>query len=162
MSHHVIEFDQKCKLCKGTGLDVGYAEMDGAAVVCGACGGTGCNHTKIEYDDFEGRIARDDIERVYEVNPGIVIRKDKASGEYGLSDFGGMPYLAWVRGDKFGPGTENRKLTCPAWWYQSVDYEKKPDWPDCVGIGSFSSCNHFKDKAKCWERWDKEFPPKEA
>jgi len=158
MPHHVIEFDQKCKSCKGTGLYIGYAEKDGAAVVCCDCRGTGCRHTKIEYDDFEERIARDDVERVYEINPGIGIGKGKASGEYKLSDFGGISYEVWVKGHrKFGPGTENRRFTCPAWWYQTADYEKKPDWADCVGFGSFSGCDHFANKEDCWDRWDKEF-----
>jgi len=160
MSHHVIEFNRKCESCKGTGLYVGFAEKDGAAVVCHDCKGTGCYHTKIEYDDFEGRITRDDVERVYETNPGIGIGKGMEGGDrYELSDFGGMSYSAWINGYKFGAGTENRRFTCPAWWYQSANYEKKPDWNECLSaLGrTFSHCDHFKDKNKCWERWDKEF-----
>lgn len=53
-------------------------------------------------------------------------------------------------------GEKMRKFTCPAWWYQSVDYEKKPDWEECIGMGSFSNCKHFKNKDFCWERFDKE------
>ena len=55
---HVIEFDEKCKSCKGTGLYVGLAERDGAAVVCHTCKGTGKHHVRIEYDDF-GQVVLD-------------------------------------------------------------------------------------------------------
>jgi len=53
--------------------------------------------------------------------------------------------------------SENRLFTCPAWWYQSADYEKKPRWKECLVCGSFSSCNSFVEKEKCWKRWDVEF-----
>ena len=158
MSHHIIEFDQQCKSCKGTGLYFGLAERDGSAVVCHTCKGTGCQHTKIEYDDFEGR--KDVVkkcERVFEINPGIVIGKDE--GKCKLSDFGGMPYKEWALGLPFPQRSENRKFTCPAWWYQSADYKKKPSWNDSdrkCGWGSFSECKHFKEKDGCWKRWDRE------
>ena len=57
----VIEFDEKCKSCKGTGIYVGMAERDGAGIVCHTCKGTGCHHVKFEYEDFEGKIVRKDI-----------------------------------------------------------------------------------------------------
>jgi len=49
-----------------------------------------------------------------------------------------------------------RNYTCPAWWYQIADYKRKPDWDECLILGSFSSCAHFSKKEKCWEKWDKE------
>jgi hypothetical protein len=49
-----------------------------------------------------------------------------------------------------------RKYTCPAWWYQSADYKKKPNWKECLACGSFSSCKHFSIKQNCWDRFDKE------
>ena len=57
----------------------------------------------------------------------------------------------------FPSGSEMRQFTCPAWWYQAADYEKKPQW-DCCGIGGglFWDCEHFAAKRECWERWDKE------
>ena len=152
MKHHVIEFDEECKSCKGTGLYIGMAECCGAAVVCHACKGTGCHHVKIEYDDFIGRKSRSGVKRVFEVNPGIKIVE--GSGVT-LSDFGGMPYSNWDEGKPFPPKSENRKYTCPTWWYQSADYNKKPDWDEC-GWGSFSSCRYFPSKLNCWIRWDRE------
>ena len=159
MGHHVIEYDEQCKACKGTGLYFGLAERDGSAVVCRTCGGTGCHHVKIKYDDFNGRkdISKK-CERVFEVNPGICI----GTGEdclYRLSDFGGMPYKEWEQGLPFPPKSENRLFTCPAWWYQYADYNKKPYWDDNnrkCGWQSFSSCKHFHEKNGCWDRFDKE------
>ena len=151
---NMIEFDEKCKPCGGTGIYVGMGERDGAGIICHTCGGTGCHHVKIEYEDFEGRIKRKNIERVFQTNPGIVIGKGK---QLRLEDFGGISYEAWLPGHRFLPGTEMRKFTCPAWWYQSADYNKKPDWKECSIMGIFSKCNYFKEKNKCWKRWDKEF-----
>jgi hypothetical protein len=149
-----FEVDEKCPSCKGTGLYVGMAERDGAAIKCYTCKGTGRHHFVHHYEPFVARAARRDIERVYEVNPGIGI--GKGHGEYELSDFGGMPYDDWARGKPFPAGSENRRFTCPAWWYQSADYEKKPNWLDCAVLGMFSNCPHFTTKHRCWERWDRE------
>ncbi|HUT57036.1 MAG TPA: hypothetical protein VNA25_04065 [Phycisphaerae bacterium] len=155
MSHHVIEFDQQCKSCGGTGLYVGLAERSGAAVVCHVCKGSGCHHVKVEYDDFTGRNKRKGVTRVLQANPGICVGAGKG-GEFTLGDFGGMPCADWARGKPFPPGSEMRQFTCPAWWYQTADYDLKPDWDECIGCGSFSGCEHFQTKAKCWQRWDKE------
>lgn len=151
---HVIEFDEKCKSCDGTGLYVGIGERDGAAVVCAICKGTGCKHTVVTYEDFEKRKIREEAVHIYEVNPGITIGSNK---ECHFTDFGGMPYKDWLDGKPFEVGMENRNYTCPCWWYQLADYEKKPNWDECSrNIGrSFSACKHFKDKAKCWERFDR-------
>lgn len=159
MSHHIIEFNEQCKSCGGTGLYVGFAEKDGAAVVCHTCKGTGCHHVKIEYDDFEKRERRKGVKRVYEVNPGICIGGSKG-GEHCLEDFGGMPYEDWLKGEGFPEGSENRRYTCPAWWYQSANYKLKPDWKECIGCGSFSGCKRFPEKLYCWQRWDAEFSGK--
>jgi len=72
-----------------------------------------------------------------------------------------MPYKDWLSGKPFLRGMENRKFTCPAWWYQSANYELKPSWDDNhrhCGFGSFSACKYFPQKEGCWEKWDKEHP----
>jgi len=150
--NHIIEFDEQCKPCKGTGLYVGMAEYDGAAVVCHTCKGTGLHHVKIEYNDFTGRKERLNIKRVFETNPGIGVGEGKQ--RFSLSDFGGMPYKEWLQGLPFPKKSEMRKFTCPAWWYQSADYDLKPNWDKCGWGGSFSGCKHFHEKDKCWEQWD--------
>jgi hypothetical protein len=155
MSHHVIEIYHQCKSCDSTGLYVGLAERDGSAVVCHTCKGSGRQHTKIEYDDFEGRLLRADVHHVVQANPGIVVGTN--NGQYQYSDFGGMSYRDWSEGKPFPQGSENRRFTCPAWWYQTADYAKKPEWKEC-DWGLFSSCKHFGNKAECWKRWDRENP----
>lgn len=154
--HHKIEFDQECKDCKGTGLYIGFAEKDGFAVVCHTCKGTGCKHVVFEYDDFEGKKKRNNVVQIVETNPGIGLG---VNDELTYESFGGMSYKDWFEGKPFPKNSEMRKFTCPAWWYQSVDYDKKPKW--CYDIhrfvcGTFSGCSGFNCKEKCWERFDKE------
>jgi hypothetical protein len=153
MGEHRIRISYACKACKATGLYVGLAERDGAAVVCHTCKGTGEAVHVFEYDDFSERQPRQGVRRVFEANPGIVIGEGNG---HKLEDFGGMPYRRWTCGGTFSAGMENREFTCPAWWYQSADYSKKPSWDEC-GIGAFAGCQHFCDKAACWDRWDREF-----
>ncbi len=152
MADHVIELEVACEPCKSTGLYVGMGERDGAAVVCSRCKGTGKAKYRHEYSDFTGRKEREGIRHVVAVNPGICIGEGRGLK---LEDFGGMSYEDWKKGTPFERGMENREYTCPAWWYQSFDYKRKPKWDDC-GFGSFSACPSFQGKAKCWERFDKE------
>ena len=144
-----IELIEKCQSCKGTGLYKGMAERDGYAVVCHRCKGTGKVYFSHEYEEFTNRQPSVNIHTVLKTNPGIMV---------GGADFkfGGMSYDEWAGGKPFPDGSEMREFTCPAWWYQSADYDKKPEWRGCLVCGSFSSCRHFVKKRKCWERWDKE------
>lgn len=150
----IVEFDEKCQSCNGTGLYVGMAERDGIAVVCSTCKGTGKFHFKHEYEDFSGRERKDNIKRVLKTNPGIMVGTNK--GGLSLDTFGGMDYNSWASNKPFPPKSEMRTFTCPAWWYQCEDYKKKPQWKECIGWGSFSSCSEFGCKDQCWEKWDKE------
>jgi len=83
----IFEVDRICPSCKGTGLYVGMAERDGAAVVCRTCKGTGCEHFKVTYEPFVARKPRTDVKRVYRTNPGIVIGESRR-GDISLADFG--------------------------------------------------------------------------
>jgi hypothetical protein len=159
VAHHVQEIECACSDCKSTGLYVGMAEARGAAVVCNSCEGTGKKIKKIEWDDFKGRKELPNIKRVYATNPGIMIGEDKTRDIH-LEDFGGMPYSDWLSGRPWAPGLEDRKHTCPAWWYQSFNYKLKPTFPDCRGVVAFSDCHSFATKNICWGRWDKEYAPK--
>ena len=158
MSHHVIEYSEQCKACKGTGLYVGMAERTGSAVVCYKCKGMGRVETRIEYVAFEGRVARPETVRVFQTNPGIVIGADDGLG---LSDFGGMPYADWDAGKPFPLGSEMRRYTCPYRWYQPADSAKISKCEVALGGMRFSDCTQFGVKDLCWERWDKEFGGKE-
>lgn len=152
-----IEYKCKCKACAGTGIYVGLAERDGSGVVCHRCRGTGYREERIEYEDFDGRVKRGDVLRVFQSNPGIAIGVNKKRDLY-LKSFGGMTYKDWAQNKSFPHGSEMRDFTCPAWWYQGVNYEKKPDWNECLGCGAFSSCENYSNKADCWTRWDKKYP----
>ena len=155
---HEIKVQAECGSCNGTGLYVGMGERSGAAVVCVTCEGTGERTIKVSYKDFTGRKKRENVRRVYRGNPGICIGENKEQNLL-LEDFGGISYEDWSAGKTFPPGSEDRVHTCPAWFYQSVDYDLKPDWEDCWKSfgGSFSNCGNFPEKEKCWERWDREF-----
>ena len=150
-----IEIEQQCGTCKGTGLYTGLAERDGAAVVCMHCKGTGKTIFTHSYEDFTGKKVPNEnfpIERVFQSNPGIVIGK----GMHRLEHFGGIPYKDWADEKPFPKGSEMRRFVCPAWWYQSVDYTKKPKWDECIGVGAFSQCSRFTNKATCWLKWNEE------
>jgi hypothetical protein len=157
MAKHTFETDAKCSSCAGTGVYVGVAERDGFAVVCHTCKGSGKMKIHIEWEEFTGRLHHHGVSRVLEVNPGICAGINPKMGLTEKS-FGGMPYSDWKQDKPFPPKSEMRGFTCPAWWYQTADYHKKPNWPECIGIGSFSSCQHFKDKAKCWKKFDEQGP----
>lgn len=145
-----VHLEVECGSCKGTGLYCGFAEGPGVAVVCHTCDGSGKSVIKETYKKFTKRKSRKDVKVVVATNPGIGLRVGDA----------GISYAEWKNGVPFDPGTEARKAVCPAWWYQSADYKKKPDWKECQGLGGFRQCPSFKANEKCWERWDKEFGKK--
>jgi len=149
----VIELDIECQSCNGTGLYSGMGESPNCAVVCNVCKGTGKQHYKFRYKDFAGRQPNPKIKWVYEANPGISVGDGQ---DYQHSDFGGMSIDDWLSGKPFKLGMENRRCTCPAWWYQYADYKKKPKWFECIGCGTFASCKHFCNKHLCWEKFDLE------
>ena len=151
----VFEVKEKCQACKGTGVYVGMAERDGAGVICSKCKGTGCFHFKHEYEKFADREVRDDIRRVYKTNPGIVV--GEGGGRYRLEDFGGIPYEAFLAGQEFPVGSEDRSHVCPKWWTQNCG-EVGPRWGACDNAWGkhFSDCKYFPVKHQCWEKWDKE------
>ena len=154
MATRTIEWREKCKSCKGTGIYVGFAEKDGYGVQCHTCKGTGVCNRQIEYEDFDGRVCRTDVHTVLCVNPGIGVG---VTEELPRGTFGGKPYDLWLVNNTFYAGSEMRKHTCPCWWYQSADSSKKPHWDECGWGVRFPQCEHFAEKGKCWERWDREF-----
>ena len=148
-----IEWVQECTACRATGIYVGMAERDGFGVVCHSCKGSGKQEMKVTYEPFQERKIREGVRRVLQTNPGICVGGVEV-GKYSLYDFGGMNYDCWLTGAPFLQGQEMRKFSCPAWWYQSADYEKKPDWEECIVCGAFSGCEHFPHKDQCWEKFD--------
>lgn len=145
-----IAIEHECPSCKGTGLYVGFAERDGAAIVCKSCAGTGKALHVFRYKEFTGRKRRLNVIQVYGHNPGISIGADRIPG--------GVPFKEWEADPRapHRPGTEMRGHVCPAWWYQSADYRRKPAWKECIEAGAFSDCENFKAKSTCWRRWDED------
>ena len=145
MSGYSIECE--CEACDGTGLYVGFGEGKGVAVECKSCDGTGKSFVK--YKPFEGRKKREGITRVIQCNPGWKVSAD-------MRETGGLPYEEWAEGKPFPLGSEMREFVCPAWWYQSADYKKKPEWEQCDRMLGrvFSDCELFGKKDGCWARFD--------
>ena len=152
-----IEVNQKCQACDGTGLYKGLGEGDGIAVVCNHCRGKGSYKFVHTYEEAGPRTLQKNVLRVIQSNPGI---KAGEGNNCTIEDFGGVSYKEWLNTGEFPEGTEMRKFVCPAWWYQSVDYEKKPRWDECIGIGVFSQCSQFSSKQACWKKWDAEHKTK--
>ena len=144
----IIEFDEECSSCNGTGIYLGMAERDGYGVICYKCQGTGKRKHKHEFHEFTGRKLIANVRHVVECNPGIVLG--------GSFDFGGMPYEDWIHGKNFEDGMEMRKFTCPSWWFQTADNNKRPNWNKCEWGVRFPECKYFHEKEKCWEEYDAE------
>jgi hypothetical protein len=142
-----ITVEIECPDCGGTGLYIGFAEGDGTAVVCSRCNGSG--KKTLNYKPFVKRNSP----------PKKVMKVFKTNIGYGLTltSLGGMPVEDWNAGKPFPAKSEDREHSCPAWFYQSADYNKKPKWDWCLSCGAFPTCSHFPTRDKCWERWDKEF-----
>jgi hypothetical protein len=146
---HTFDWTEACRACKATGIYIGFAEKNGAGVVCSDCKGTGELMHHVEWEDFEGKRRCEGVQKVYPYNPGVCLRPDTGKG--------GMDYDEWFAGMPFPRGSEPRSQSCPAWYYQGADYMKKPVWKEC-GYGSFLACQHFGTKEQCWARWDRENP----
>ena len=96
----------ECRVCGASGLYAGFGEVEGAAVVCRTCRGTGAE--EIAVTPFTERRPKESVTRVYAANPGIVIAPRLG---------GGISYDEW-KVDASGlaaAGTEVREHTCPAW-----------------------------------------------
>lgn len=156
-----IRIEHECESCDGTGLYRGFAECEKVAVVCSRCKGEGKAVFEQTFKTFLGKKKRKGVDRVFQCNPGVgigVVQANHKTGEAAvkLEDFGGISYKDWAASKGFPQGSEMRRFVCPAWWYQSADSTKMPEWKECEWGQIFSDCKHFKDKSKCWERFDKE------
>lgn len=145
----------ECEACDATGLYVGFAERDGAAVVCHKCKGSGCK--VLTGRPFTGRREREGVTRVYQANVGYVIGCSEQDG-IALEDYGGMPHAQWARGSEFPHGSEDRKHCCPAYWLQNVR-GRNADRQWCISTPGFrfDECDRYADKAECWARYDEDF-----
>jgi hypothetical protein len=145
-----IEVKVECSGCDGKGLYVSPSEAPGIAVICTQCKGKGYEDIKFVYTPFTERRKTIGVKRVFQANPGTKLDETCE---------GGLSFSDWDSGKPFSRGTEIRSRFCPAWWYQSIDYSKKPKWPECIRmlVGAFCNCQNYQEKlVKCWERFDAE------
>ena len=148
-----IKLECECPSCKGTGVYAGMGERDGLGIECHTCKGTGKSY--VTYTPFTSKKKCNNITHVIKHNIGYCLNPELTKN-YNLT------YEEWYNGKQL-PVTEDRERSCPCWWYQSVDYTKKPNWDECnSSLGfPFSKCKHFCNKIACWARWDKEFGNKQ-
>ena len=155
MKQQVFEIDIQCQSCGGTGLYVGMAERDGAAVVCHVCKGTGKYHHKFTYLPFTGRAERGDVRRVFQSGCGYVHCADDTTDKEGVEikfSQAGATYKEWLNGKKPLP---LKTLYCPLQWSGQM-------WsgPYCKEnyIGMITSCKNRCNMAECWKLYDEENP----
>lgn len=148
----------ECKHCGGTGLYIGFAERDGAAVICFHCDGTG--KTQYTYKKFSGRKNRDDVDRVFKKSQGYML---KGSGEItydnGLHvefDKVGVSYEEWQDGKE---PKLLRGLGCPCSSDQYACHSIKGFTDRCEElnggyISKFSECRLYNNCDSCWDRFE--------
>jgi hypothetical protein len=154
-----------CTSCGGTGLYVGMAEREGAAVVCHKCNGTGCFEHEFKYVLFEERVLRKDVKRVFKTSCGYGHSAiDRTSKEGTVIEFSkaGVAYEDWLKGEKPKPV---KTLYCPYLWEnQNIQDSNHPchktlfstKCEDGLSLGcSVTSCKFYGEKSKCWEIFEK-------
>jgi hypothetical protein len=147
-----------CDRCDGTGLYIGMAEKDGAAVVCYNCDGKGYTDIKEKFEPFVNRKNRKDVNRVYDTAGGYVISSKDVKTEEGLVikfSEAGCTYKEWVAGETPKPIED---LMCP---YQHTNQNLQSEdvnnlyknyCEKYLGWGGYiSKCKNRKNMCKCWE-----------
>ena len=146
----------ECSECKGTGLYVGLAERNGAAVVCYRCQGKG--YVDFEYNEFFGRKKRDDVIRVYETGYGYVISATDATLEKHGVDIkfskAGCTYEDWLSGSG-DPSNPIKELYCPFIWNNTGmgNEPLKRCKEGCEYGRRISDCKFFNQKEECWKEY---------
>ena len=152
----------ECRSCKGTGVYVGFAEHDGAAVVCHSCDGSGKINFSQTFTKFSGKKIKKGVKRVYDGSHGYVITAKDIICEGKNFPFSevGVDYESW-----FNEGKEPlplKFLICPyLHTNQSLQSEDKNNLykyrcNNKLSFGSITNCKCFKDKETCWKIYDGE------
>lgn len=156
-----IKLNIVCGDCGGTGLYVGFAEKDGAAVICSTCEGTGCEKYEFRCELFKKRKLRKDTKRVFKRSCGYMhCPQDVTTEEGKLIEFSkaGCSYEEWLKGDEPKPVKE---LYCPYLWtqqrLQSKDKNNLYESRCKNGTGLellISKCKYYEEKEKCWKIYE--------
>lgn len=153
-----IEKQIVCQSCGGTGLYVGLAERDGAAVVCWKCKGTGCQFYKFTYEDFVSRKRQEGVARVHKTGAGFCLTTKDTEVDGKVIEFskGGVSYDEWLEGNEPKPMKE---LYCPLQWTGQA--WKSPLYCKDHYFGMISECPYRKEHglSPCWAEYAKENNP---
>ena len=155
-----LEGTAKCETCNGTGLYQGFAEQDGAFVICYKCDGTGEIKISLRFKKFKGRENQPKCKRVYTRTMGYGITDKNITVKGRLFPFAdyGCTYKEWLKGAKPIP---LKFLGCP---YQETNQRlQSKDVNDLYktrckensGWGMIANCKLYNDKHKCWEIFER-------
>lgn len=154
MENKTISLKIECPACQGTGLYIGMAERNGAAIVCHQCKGSGCYHYQYSYKLFTKRKIRNDVKRVFGNSCGYIHSAEDvvADGKTIKFSKGGASYQEWLNGKEPEPLKE---LYCPLQW-SGQRWHSPLHCKDNFWGGYISECPKRCDMAKCWELYEKE------
>lgn len=152
-----IKLKIECQECGGTGVYQGFAERDGAGVICNCCRGSGCEHYEFEYKKFKGRKKSDKIKRVFISGYGYCVGIKPVTLDNGIFvDFSkeGVSYKEFLAGKM---PEHIKHFGCPMIADQGACHGIKGFTDICNNLnGGFlqliSECKH-KNKIECWERF---------
>ena len=160
-THFVVRGEAQCDDCKGTGLYVGMAERNGAAVECWKCRGSGYVSVNLKFAKFTGRKKRKGVVRVFDSAHGYGLSAEDVMNKDGkLIRFSeaGCAYKDWLKGVKPVP---IKDLHCP-YQHTNQDLQLK-DRHDLYktrcnnGLslgGRLADCKFRSAMATCWEIYD--------
>jgi hypothetical protein len=146
----------ECESCKGTGLYNGFAEKDGARVICTSCDGKGVVPVDCVWNKFVERKIDKGAKRVYTngMGYGITDKDVTVDGKFFPFSQYGCSYEEWKSGVQPKP---LEFLGCPyqetRQSLQSKDKNGlyKTRCNKGLGCGYISDCKYFHDKATCWK-----------
>ena len=151
----------ECESCKGTGLYQGFAEKDGAFVICCVCKGSGSISIALNFNKFNGKKKEPKCKRVYTQGFGYLLTdKDFLSEDGKFFPFSqyGCFYEEWLQGKKPIP---LKFLGCP---YQETNQKLrikdvnnlyKTRCEKKLGWGYIPNCELYDKKEECWEIFEK-------
>lgn len=153
----------ECMACDATGLYIGFGEIDGAAVICSKCNGTG--KVDFEYQPFTKKRIRDDVVRVFKGSFGFVHSASNVMQDDGFVlafASAGCTYEEWLNGAEPKPVKE---LYCPYYWTDQglKNNEVNNLYRNCCSEGFrrgdyIYNCKHFSKKQWCWATFEAKMP----
>jgi hypothetical protein len=148
----------ECHACRGTGLYVGMAERNGAAVICHRCDGTGGHDYK--YTPFTKRKKKEGVKRVYKTSAGHAISAEDVVNENGRRlpfSTSGVSYEEWLNGKQ---PKDLEFLGCPMLADQQACHEVEGFYERCCKISkgyanSITACPSYNNPDECWKLFKK-------